>query len=116
MYALHFLFGVSTSLVNNFSSYMFKKNIIPEFEYNDDDKKIIGTWKISGDKNYTELPHPTLSTLNKIPYECKCTNNQIDRYAYTLGQLCCTYFYWVKMSENDYNNIVFLPTNLFDEW
>ena len=114
---IHFLFGALTNITNSFSTYMIQKKIIPYKTFHDEnDTKIIGTWKISGDKLYKEAGNNLLSTLYKIPYECKCTQNMIFYYAYTLGQFCTTFYFWSRIHNSTFYHLAYTPSKLYDEW
>lgn len=111
---MHFVLGFVTNAINNLTEVIVDKKYIPIINYSNNKSKIIGIWKISGNKNHKDV-NPLLGILYKIPYDCKCTFNMIYCYAYTLGRLCTSFYFWNNFSEI-YQNIAFTPFQLYTLW
>ena len=116
MYAFHFLLGVCTALINNFTSFLIQKQFLVPIDYTKQDQLIIGTWKVSGQKDYKSAGHKDLCTLYKIPYELKCTQTNIYFYAYTLGRFITSRYYWLHVHDETFHDIVYTPSYLYEEW
>ena len=117
IFYLHMAFGVLSSIVNNVSNYFFHKDVISTNIYSKQDNKIIGTWNsVTVPKTNKTSQLCTLSSLFKITSESKCTKTMIYKYAFTLGKLVTTYYYWMKMSDEESVYISFTESGLYSKW
>ena len=115
MFFFHVLLGAITCCSNNVFQMIFKKNMISYSNY-DNNGKIIGTWLISGSSEYKKNKNIFHANLLKIPYECKCTQSKINEYAYNLGCLITTKYFWSSFNYNNISDFAFLPNKLYTPW
>lgn len=118
LFYMHMAFGVFSTIVNNISNYVFQKDIIPTNMYSDQDTKIIGTWNLLETSNINKASEScTLSTLFKITSpDSKCTQTMVDKYAFILGKLMTSYYFWMKMTDDEYVYISFTQSGLYTKW
>ena len=115
MFFLHVLFGAITHVSNNVFQMVFHKNVISSPNY-DNNGKIIGTWLITGSRDYKKNKNVFHAHLLKIPYECKCTQSKINEYAYNLGCLITTKYFWSLLHYEDLDDFAFIPNKLYTPW
>ena len=84
--------------------------------YSKQDTKIIGTWNLLETSSINKASEScTLSTLFKIS-DSKCTQTMVNKYAFILGKLMTTYYFWMKMTDDEYVYIAFTQDNLYTKW
>jgi len=112
---IHIFIGAVTNVTNNFFRFILNKNVIPEIN-NNNDSLIIGTWNIEGSSEYKTIEDVNLSKLYKIPYESKCTQYNVNSYAYKLGCLISSFYFWKNIHKMFSFKIVFTPNELYTKW
>lgn len=115
MFFLHVLLGAITHISNNVFQMIFHKNMISCANY-ENSGKIIGTWLVTGSGDYKKCHNTFHSRLLKIPYECKCTQSKINEYAYNLGCLITTPYFWSTLHYEDFGDFAFTPYTLYTSW
>lgn len=118
MYFVYMCLGFVTQITNNISKYMLnrKNMIIPSIKCDSYEEKIIGTWNVTDCDTMDTISNTHVTSLFKLVLEGKCTYNNIHKYAYTLGKLCGTCYFWRNMPSNVYSKLIFKPSKLYSEW
>ena len=66
--------------------------------------------------DYKNVKDVNLSMLYKIPCELKCTQFNVNLYAYKLGYFISSLYFWKNIYKMFDFKIVFTPNELYTKW